>query len=293
MAQLNIPKFFNNEAELLLAARQECIDIHGSDIRAAGNQVEMAVREWLIRMLPTKVSVGHGHIIDINSDISPQLDCLLCDNKGFSTLFRAKDGTEYTPMDSVYAIGEIKSTFHKSQNYFKTISKNLKFIKSEMSRTLIKNTFTGELANDSLFHHILHSSSSKYLNRLFTFALFINSGDAKKDDLIEIYNNTPDSQLPSIAVFMDKFVIVKADTSEKGMEWHKYPEDAPESARWHIFEMREHAESDAKMEGKHIGVLYYLLVNHINNSLLERPVLNSYLKDLLVGSKSGTTVMNT
>lgn len=47
MGQLNIPKFFTREAELLIQARKECISIHGSDIKAAGNQVEIASREWL------------------------------------------------------------------------------------------------------------------------------------------------------------------------------------------------------------------------------------------------------
>jgi len=40
MANLNISEFFSNEASLLRKARETCIDLHGSDIRAAGNEVE-------------------------------------------------------------------------------------------------------------------------------------------------------------------------------------------------------------------------------------------------------------
>ena len=286
MPKLNIPKFFNLEAELLIKARQECIDLHGTDIRAAGNQVEIAVRDWLTRMLPKNVSSGHGHIIDINSNISPQLDSIICDNKRIPTLFTAKDGTEYTPMDSVYAVGEIKSTYYKSKRYFENFGDSLEIINSEMARDLTENTATEVPTPDALLHHILHSSSNKYLNRLFSFVLFINSGDATTDDLQDIYRSTPDRRLPNVAVFLDSCIIIKANLDGQRLEVYKYPEDAPDSAYWHIIPMPKHEGSQAAVEGKHLGFLYYLLVNHIRESLLEGPNLSLYLKDLLIGSKS-------
>ena len=132
MANLNISKFFNNEATSLLEARKKCIDIHGSDIRAAGNEVEIAVRKWLERMLPDTVSIGHGHIIDSASKTSPQLDCILRDRRHIPTLFTTADGTEYTPIDSVFSYGEIKSTYYKSSKYIENFANTKKKIEENL-----------------------------------------------------------------------------------------------------------------------------------------------------------------
>ena len=214
MAHLNISKFFNNEASTLIEARRKCIDIHGSDIRAAGNEVEIAVREWLKRMLPDIVSVGHGHIIDHKSAISSQLDCILRDRSHIPTLFTSADGTEYTPIDSVFAYGEIKSTYYKTSKYIQNFTETKKRIKEDLEHILIKNTIKDGVKSDSLLHHMFLGSSQPYLNQIFTFMLFIDSGDATTDEITEIYSTTDDSVLPDIAVFLNGCVVIKASDWE-------------------------------------------------------------------------------
>lgn len=176
MAHLNISKFFNNEAYALIEARRKCIEIHGSDIRAAGNEVEIAVRSWLQRMLPETVSVGHGHIIDSSSAISPQLDCILRDRSHLPTLFIASDGTEYTPIDSVFAYNEVKSSYYMASKYIQTFASTKRKIKEDLEHTLIANTAKDGLKGDSLLHHLLLGSSQPYLNQIFTFMLLLILG---------------------------------------------------------------------------------------------------------------------
>jgi hypothetical protein len=177
--------------------------MHSSDIRAAGNEVEIAVRKWLGRMLPDTVSVGHGHIIDPNSQISPQLDCILRDRSHLPTLFTAADGTEYTPIDSIFAYGEIKSTYYKSSKYIQCFADTKKKMREDLVHTLIENTAKEGLQDDTLMHHFWFGSSQPYLNQIFTFMLFVDSGDASTDDLTEIYSTTDDRDLPDIAVFLN------------------------------------------------------------------------------------------
>lgn len=289
MGQLDIPKFFTREAELLIQARKECISIHGSDIRAAGNQVEIASREWLERMLPKNISISHGHIIDMNNTISPQLDFIISDTKGISTLFTAKDGTNYSPMDSVYAIGEIKSTYNKSQKYIQSFSTALQKIKTNMKRDLIENTLYNGLTDNTLFEHMLYSSSNRYLNKLYSFMLFIDSGDLKNEDIIEIYKNTNEQFLPNILVFLDKCIVVKATLTDDKMNYYKYPEEAERNSNWFIIPMP--SKEDISAEGKHLGILYHQLISHIKSSYLEIPNLDHYLKDLLIGSKANIQKM--
>lgn len=286
MGTLNIPKFFNNEASLLRRAREGCIDIHGSDIRAAGNEVEIAVRRWMERMLPDVVSVGHGHIIDQESNISPQLDCILRDRSHLPTLFTAADGTEYTPFDSIYAIGEIKSTYYKIAKSIQAFSETLKAIDKKLRRNLIENTAHGGIRGDSLMHHILQGSSEPYLNQLFTFMLFVDAGDVTTEEIADIYRTTQDDYLPDVAVFLNGCVVIKAAIDGNNMRIYKYHKQAPSEVRWQIIPAPQIESTDATPEGKHLGFLYYCLLNHIRESQLEGPNLTLYMKDLLVGSKS-------
>lgn len=292
MANLNISKFFNNEASALLEARKKCIDIHGSDIRAAGNEVEIAVRGWLGRMLPDTVSVGHGHVIDPESNISSQLDCIVRDRSHLPTLFTASDGTEYTPIDSVFAYGEIKSTYHKSSNYIQTFSEKRKRFAEDLSHVLIENTAKDGVRGDSLLQHLMLGSSQPYLNQLFTFMLFVDSGDASTDDLADIYSSIEDEFLPDVAVFLNGCVVIKAKIEGNRFQIYKYSQHAPKDIGWKIVPAPKIEGSDATPEGKHLGFLYYCLLNHIKESALEGPNLTTYLKDLLVGSKSTIIPIN-
>lgn len=286
MGTLSIPKFFSNEANILRRKREYCIDIHSSDIRAAGNEVEIAVRKWLERMLPDVISVGHGHIIDQDSNISPQLDCILRDKRHLPTLFTAADGTEYTPFDSVYAIGEIKSTYYKSSKYIQDFSNKLKAIDSNLKRNIVENTAYGGIKDDSLLHHILLRSSEPYLNQLFTFMLFVDSGDATTDEIAEIYRTTQDDYLPDIAAFLNGCIVIKATMEDNVMKIYKHHKQAPTEVTWKIIPAPKIENSEATSEGMHLGFLYYCLLNHIRGSHLEGPDPTAYLKDLLIGSKS-------
>jgi hypothetical protein len=286
MGTLSIPKFFSDEAKTLRKARENCIAIHHSDIRAAGNEVEIAVRKWLERMLPDVVSVGHGHIIDQESNISPQLDCILRDSRHLPTLFTAADGTEFTPFDSVYAVGEIKSTYYKSSKDIQDFSDKLKAVDSNLKRNMVENTAYGGIKDDSLLHHILLGSPEPYLNQLFTFMLFVDSGDATTDEIAEIYRATQGDYLPDIAVFLNGCIVIKAAMENNVMKLYRYHKQAPADVTWKIIPAPNIENSTATPEGIHLGFLYYCLLNHIRGSHLEGPNPTAYLKDLLVGSKS-------
>lgn len=292
MAHLNISKFFNNEASALIEARKKCVEIHGSDIRAAGNEVEIAVRAWLQRMLPDTVSVGHGHIIDPNSAISPQLDCILRDRRHLPTLFTAADGTEYTPIDSVYAYGEVKSSYYSASKYIQEFASTKKKIKENLTHALIVNTAKDGIKDDSLLHHMVLGSSQPFLNQIFTFMLFIDSGDATTEEISAIYSSTEDSLLPDVAVLLNGCVIVKATIEGNRLQIYKYSNTAPPEVGWKIIPAPQIAGTDATHEGKHLGYLYYCLLNHIKESALEGPDLTRYLKDLLVGSKSSVIAID-
>ncbi len=99
--KLDIPGIFRSDADDILKARQDAIRVHKSDIRAAGNEVELSVRNYFKRMLSPKYYVTSEHLIDVNGEVSPQLDLIISDNSNIPSLTTTKDGTEYIPIDSI------------------------------------------------------------------------------------------------------------------------------------------------------------------------------------------------
>ena len=171
---LDLAGIFNSDAADLKQAREKAIRIHRTDIRAAGNEVEQAVRDYLKRMLPSRYYVTSGHLIDSQHRTSPQLDVIIADNFNLPSLLTTKDGTEYVPITSVLAIGEIKSTYYRSKEYCRKFHRTLSLIHSELSRPLVENTAYGGMKGTTTIQDIVFSSGNKYLNNLYSFLLCIN-----------------------------------------------------------------------------------------------------------------------
>src|SRR5262249_49327370 len=108
--------YFVDDANELVEARKKAAKLHkNKDIDAAGDEVEIPVREMLEKRLSGKYYVGHGPIVDSRLVTSRQLDVIIADNANTPVLFKAKNGSEYMPYESVYAIGEAKTAYDNSK----------------------------------------------------------------------------------------------------------------------------------------------------------------------------------
>ncbi len=124
-----------SDAADIPAAREKArIMHHWHDIRAAGDEVEIAFRKVLRRKLPASYYVGHGHIVDQQLHVSPQLDVVIADNNGAPILFQAEDGSEYFPYEGVYAIGEVKTSYERSRRPIHTFTEQLTRIHAQLER---------------------------------------------------------------------------------------------------------------------------------------------------------------
>jgi len=285
MAQLNIANQFRKEAGLLIKARENAIQIHGTDdIRAAGNEVEITVRSFFERMLPKRFHVTHGHLIDMNELVSPQLDLIISDNTTIPSLLTTADGTHYIPVESVYAIAEIKSTFYPSQKYIENFAKTLRFIREEMTRPLIENTIYGGLKDSTVMRDMFLGKPHKYLNPLFSFMVFVNSGDSDDTILENVFSAIPREDLPGITVLLDKAVVFYGKRINSKFSFQKYPwlEQSTEYS-WFMSSL-EGTTDTGSMEGNHLGTIYYALLEHLNQSFLEPPDIGSYFHKMLIGS---------
>jgi uncharacterized protein DUF6602 len=203
--KLALAEILRNDADEIIAARKTGRAIYETnDISAAGNQVEEAVRKVLRRKLSQLYYVGHGHIIDWSWKASPQLDVIIADNFGAPSLFKTENETEYFPYESVYAIGEIKTTYYKSQKCIHEFTDKIAKIRSELHREAKQQSDNGwSLSSHMDLPESMYGSS----NPLFSFMLFVDSGDFALDDIKELYSKQHYGDLPNVLCFLNKGVL--------------------------------------------------------------------------------------
>lgn len=288
MRELDIPGIFKGEAEDLIKSREDAIRIHGTaDIKAAGNEIEIHVREFLERMLPRNLYVTHGHLIDKNGMVSPQLDVVIADKSNVSSLMTTKDGTEYVPIDSVYAVGEIKSTYYKNSKYIETFTDVLSQIKEEMFHEDVPNTaYNGALNDNTLMRDMFLCKGNKTLNKLYSFMLFVNGGDFRFSEIANHFSTSKPKHLPNSCIILDQGVIMCAKVDDKFSQLRYPDENEDENFDWYFSPFEPADVNSGSKEGNHLGFLYYSVLEHIANSYLEPPNLSQYMKKMMVGRKS-------
>jgi hypothetical protein len=285
MKTLDIPAIFKSDADDILKAREDAIRIHGTNIRAAGDEVEITVREYLHRMLPPRYYVSQGHLLDIFGNASSQLDVIVSDNFNLPSLQTTKDGTKYIPIDSVYSVGEIKSTYYKSKKPIEAFSETIKDIKENLHHPDILNTAFNGLKDDTDFRDIVLAKDNRVLNRIFFFAIFVDGGDFEFEDVTSFYKSQDVRYLPNLVVILNKGTILRASFLDETFDINRYPEDPKKEAEDWYYCPFPGVESGS-LEGNHLGFLYYSLVEHLANSFLEPPTLKHYLLKLMIGRKS-------
>ena len=193
---LALTSVYEEEAKKLLAAREQCRTIHATgDIDASGDEVENAVRDFLHRKLPAKYYVGHGHIVDTTWTSSPQLDVIVADNSATPVLFEAKNGTQYFPYEAVYLIGEVKTSYSKSQQYILAFADTCAKVKDNLHRALTPPNYIGN--GISLGDGLNTNVKEPFRNPVFTFMFFADSGDMSGESLINEFTPIPSQYCPA------------------------------------------------------------------------------------------------
>ncbi len=272
---LDLARVIQQDAAFLSAAREKAMTVHPSDIRAAGNEVEDSVRDYLRRVLPRPYYVTSGHLIDSTHQISSQIDVIIADASSLPSLYTTSDGTEYIPITSVYAIGEVKSTYYKSKRYLEQMKEALATILA-MDRPLVKNTaFGGEVRDDTTIRDIVLESRNRFLNHLFSFLFCVDTGDFAFEDVAGHLQSTDPSLVPNVTVLLDKGIVMRSKLNADGScQFHRYPSEAPSPEYDWVF-------AEILKEGSSLAALYGMLIAHLSNSHLEPANAYSYTDKLL------------
>jgi hypothetical protein len=206
------------------------------------------------------------------SHATKSLDIIIADNLRSPLLYKTRDGTEFIPFESVYAIGEIKKRF--IDDHISDIVNTIQRFKENIVRELVEPNFldvgsTGLLIDKS-------TTTYPYKNPLFWFYIAVDY-DPSKFKLKELTETVLEQAnwkyLPNIFCILNKGVVLcvhKGKLKEGVISILLYPEFADNSKYdWYLYETKKESES--------LAFLYYILNEHLRFCLLKQPDMMNYL----------------
>lgn len=274
------------EAGDVLAAREKSHVIHRTrDVGTAGDEVEIAARSVIAGKMPGRCVVTHGHILDSKLRTSGQLDVIVADKGTMTTLFKAQNGAEYVPYESVFAVGEVKSSYYKSKDYIRAFCEKVRKTKQELSRAPSPP-------------HPLVVPVQPSGNALFSFMLFADSGDFDMSQVASLYRELPQDQLPNIVCFLDLGVIINTKTSfhpdgKVKMGSINISPGVPPTAYGpeNLWSLVNFGNNEVRPASS-LGMLLVMLTEHVNRSVLHTPPMLEYFRSMF-SVNGGTTVFAT
>lgn len=171
-----------------------------------GNLVERVFRTQLLKVLPEKVGVSNGFVVDAKDKISKQMDIILYDRINTPRLYTSA-GAQLFPVESTFACGEIKTkldseklrdTFDKCQSY-KRLSRAAYFTRPN---SIIKRT------------HSLFGREFDHWQSIF-FCIAACSIDA--ESLVSTYKSNVNNELLPIEQRVDTIVALEATGNQSNM----------------------------------------------------------------------------
>jgi hypothetical protein len=291
LPRLELENVLRADGAEIIAAREKARLIHRTRDIDAGDEVEESVRKVIRRKLPTSYYIGHGHVVDSSLTSSPQMDVVIADNSGSPILFMTENGTEYFPYEAVYAVGEIKSTYYRREDYVRKFVKSVAHVRTDLKREPTPPTYLGSGLN--VGRGITTGVTIPYQNPLFSFMVFANAGDFHESDLDELYTSEGAGVLPNIVCLLGKGVVVnvKAATSPSSRpmsininpEFNRAPDAGVDWFNTWVFVPADLATS--------FGILYFALVTHLRGCRLMPPNMLDYLNNIFRTSVSSGRII--
>jgi len=249
--------------------------LHGvTDIKASGNEIEAALRNVLIEILPTKYKVGHGHIIDKDLNVSKQYDLLISDNIESNSILKTKDGTEIFLYETIYTIGEVKATWNLTSA--DSTEASIKDIQTRLQRKAVSNKALFSAGAEIQLSTPVTSNPIR--NPLFCFAFAVKSDGDLKKLRPKFEDRSSWSSYPNLTVILNEglFVLININNLKQGkLTINLYPEFVQNdpSYEWKFI--------SCKNSARNFAFLIFCLTEHLSNTILEKPSYLSYSTSLL------------
>jgi len=277
--QLDALEIFHSRAKSKIIHRT-------SDIRASGNEIEETVRKIFRNKLPTGFYITNGHIVDKKLKSSNQFDIIIADNSTSPVLFTTNDKTDYLTYESIYAIGEIKSTYYKDKNQINDFVDKCKYVYTNLEREPTTPDYIYDNVKLQLpdFMSLQSEDKRPYKNPLFKFMVFVNSDEfdlnSQRVQIGEIFTRNDNKHLPNIICFLDKgiFAYCKAENNSISSV-EVFPEFLTKDNSIHKWTLCEMGNEDF-IAASNLAFLMFSITHHLNLCHLLKPNMHSYLQQM-------------
>ena len=279
--QFPISDVYNQEASKLLNARSSVQIIHKTgNIDASGDELEMPFRNMLQKRLPAKFHIGHGHIVDANLNVSPQFDVIITDSSATPILFDGENGTQYFPYESVYAVGEVKSTYYKNKKYVEKYISSVKELLNNFSREPVDPNYIGH--GITLAENFTVNNARKIQNPLFSFMIFGTKNDCKLQELDSKLESDSSPANPNIMCFLDGSIITKAHLTKTPTSYQlgKLELDPLKQINKSL-RLVEINFSNQDKSGQALSLLMLSIFQHLTQTRLKSPPFEKYIEKIL------------
>ena len=271
---LPLIKFFQHDLEKIKMAFRlsDTIRKDVKNIRAAGDEVEFAVRDFFKNKLSPRYHVNDGHIVDENLKISPQYDVIVSENSKNPVLFNLADKSELLYYEPVFAYGEVKKSLY-DDNLISAFTENVKRSSKELYREIIPSNFietgsTGIQVESPLTELPLR-------NPILRFMFFVDGSSLNANKIGKFLKKTNDAYLPNYIVFLNVGIILNvcSESLKAGkISINLYPEFETKPTEWILLELDD--------ENNVLIYQYLLLLEHLNNSIVGTPNVLMYTSNL-------------
>jgi len=284
MRKFPIDEIYKQEASKLLEAKNSVGIVHKTgDIDASGDELEIPFRQMLSKRLPTKYYVGHGHIVDSDMNVSPQFDVIIVDTSATQILYDGENGTQFFPYESVYAVGEIKSSYYKNKKYIRKYVSSVKEVVDNFSREPVSSNYIGN--GIELGVGLSVSATRDVQNQLFSFMLFGSKNDCEPIEFSKQLNESNSLPNPNVVCFLDGSVITKSNLMKtaEGYALGSLELDPIRQNNNELGLVEVNFTNDDK-PGQALAVLMLGLINHLNSTRLKQPPFDKYINSVLANA---------
>lgn len=272
---LELMKLYQTYADrLTISANLSSILHRARDIKASGNEIEIAVRSMLSELLPLKYKISNGHIIDQNLNVSKQYDLIISEHIDHNPIAHFNDTTELFFYESIYLTGEIKATWNIKN--LKDTFASITDLKGRLKRKGIDSKTL--LSGNQEVQLDVELTKNPIRNPLFNFVFAIKE-DTDFHKFKELYKVDESLRFqPNMTVILNRgiFILVNKSDLEIGkLTVHLYPEYITDfsSVAWKFI--------DCSQGGRNLAYLLFCISQHLNNVILEKPPYLKYSASLL------------
>jgi hypothetical protein len=283
-----LDRIYNSFADQILVADSVSKLLYDSgNMVSTGQEIERSLRTILQSLLPDRLNIAQGHIIDAQMSLSRQQDILIANGDNSKAVLKTLDGTEFLMYETIFAIGEVKKSL--SEKALLSTIESKKDVVNRLSRAPIGPKVFASSPNIITTNQDLTNYPIR--NPLFTFLFSIDYDSTLKLDKIRSILSDRDNWpfLPNCFVVLKRGIFIVVDSSvteEISIKLYPQFESQNLNCSWYFLPFEE------MQKGRSLAYLLFLLKQHIDDSLLEQPSILSYASDLLEINPRTLTSLN-